>query len=330
MKNDNAEKNQIDRKDDILLEVKGVKKYFTTKRGTVKALDGVDLAIRPGELVSIVGESGCGKSTLSRCIIGIEKITEGEIYFEHEKISGYDRKQLRPVRRLMQMVFQSPYAAFQPKQTIGEGLREVGNFYGITGDELQKRLDTLLEYIKMDAELLDHYPDELSGGQLQRLAIARALIVKPKLLIADEPVSALDVSVQAQILNILSEIQKKEDMAVLFISHDLSVVEHISDRVFVMYLGKAVESGTKTELFNNPLHQYTKALLASRPRETPWEKSCEINLKGELPNALKLPEGCRFWPRCMKYKDGLCNKYEPKTTTSRNGHRVACHLVGTF
>ena len=232
-------KDETDKKNDknnILLEVKGVKKYFSCKKGCVKALDGVDLTIKSGELVSIVGESGCGKSTLSRCIIGIEQITEGEIFFNGEKISDYDRNQLRPVRRIMQMVFQNPYAAFQPKQTIGEGLREVGKFSGIKGAELQERLDTLLEYIKMDAELLDHYPDELSGGQLQRLAIARALIVKPKLLIADEPVSALDVSVQAQILNILSEIQKKENMAVLFISHDPSVVEHISDRVYVMYL----------------------------------------------------------------------------------------------
>lgn len=326
-------KDETDKKNDknnILLEVKGVKKYFSGKKGCVKALDGVDLTIKSGELVSIVGESGCGKSTLSRCIIGIEKITEGEIFFNGEKISDYDRKQLRPVRRIMQMVFQNPYAAFQPKQTIGEGLREVGNFYGIKGAELQERLDTLLEYIKMDAELLDHYPDELSGGQLQRLAIARALIVKPKLLIADEPVSALDVSVQAQILNILSEIQKKENMAVLFISHDLSVVEHISDRVYVMYLGKAVESGDKKDIFSDPKHQYTKALLASRPRETPWEKSCEINLKGELPNALNITDGCRFWPRCVKYKDGLCNKYEPKTTISGNGHMAACHLVETF
>lgn len=326
-------KDETDKKSDrnnILLEVKGVKKYFSGKKGCVKALDGVDLTIKSGELVSIVGESGCGKSTLSRCIIGIEKITEGEIFFNGEKISDYDRNQLRPVRRIMQMVFQNPYAAFQPKQTIGEGLREVGNFYGIKGAELQERLDTLLEYIKMDAELLDHYPDELSGGQLQRLAIARALIVKPKLLIADEPVSALDVSVQAQILNILSEIQKKENMAVLFISHDLSVVEHISDRVYVMYLGKAVESGDKKDIFSDPKHQYTKALLASRPRETPWEKSCEINLKGELPNALNIPDGCRFWPRCVKYKDGLCNKYEPKTTISGNGHMAACHLVETF
>lgn len=326
-------KDETDKKNDknnILLEVKGVKKYFSGKKGCVKALDGVDLTIKSGELVSIVGESGCGKSTLSRCIIGIEKITEGEIFFNGEKISDYDRNQLRPVRRIMQMVFQNPYAAFQPKQTIGEGLREVGNFYGIKGAELQERLNTLLEYIKMDAELLDHYPDELSGGQLQRLAIARALIVKPKLLIADEPVSALDVSVQAQILNILSEIQKKENMAVLFISHDLSVVEHISDRVYVMYLGKAVESGDKKDIFSDPKHQYTKALLASRPRETPWEKSCEINLKGELPNALNIPDGCRFWPRCVKYKDGLCNKYEPKTTISGNGHMAACHLVETF
>lgn len=326
-------KDETDKKNDrnnILLEVKGVKKYFIGKKGCVKALDGVDLTIKSGELVSIVGESGCGKSTLSRCIIGIEKITEGEIFFNGEKISDYDRNQLRPVRRIMQMVFQNPYAAFQPKQTIGEGLREVGNFYGIKGAELQERLDTLLEYIKMDAELLDHYPDELSGGQLQRLAIARALIVKPKLLIADEPVSALDVSVQAQILNILSEIQKKENMAVLFISHDLSVVEHISDRVYVMYLGKAVESGDKKDIFSDPKHQYTKALLASRPRETPWEKSCVINLKGELPNALNIPDGCRFWPRCVKYKDGLCNKYEPKTTISGNGHMAACHLVETF
>ena len=185
-------------KDDMILEAKGVKKYFNTGRGCVKALDGVDITIRAGELVSIVGESGCGKSTLSRCIIGTEKITGGEIYFNGEKISGYDRKQLRPVRRLMQMVFQNPYAAFQPKQTIGQGLREVGSFYGIKGRDLEDRLDTLMGYIKMDAELLDHFPDELSGGQLQRLAIARALIVKPKLLIADEPVSALDVSVQAQ------------------------------------------------------------------------------------------------------------------------------------
>lgn len=312
-----------------LLEIKQLKKYYSSGKKQVKALDGVDLTVREGELVSIVGESGCGKSTLARCLIGLEKRTEGEIWFEGQEISGYGKDQLRPVRRRMQMVFQSPYGAFNPKQTLGAALNETARFYGLDKSGAKERIDTLLSYIKMDEELLSHYPDELSGGQLQRLAIARALIAKPSLLIADEPVSALDVSVQAQILNILAEIQKKENMAVLFISHDLSVVEHISDRVMVMYLGKAVETGEKKDVFSCPLHPYTKALLASRPRERPWEEHSSIRLKGELPNALELPAGCRFWPRCLDYQEGLCDKCEPEWKDQGNGHKAACCLVET-
>ena len=312
-----------------LLEIRHLKKYYSSGKGQVKALDGVDLSVKEGELVSIVGESGCGKSTLARCLIGLEKRTEGEIWFEGKEISSYSKEQLRPVRRRMQMVFQSPCGAFSPRHTLGAGLNETAKFYGLNRDEAKERLSTLMSYIKMDEELLSHYPDELSGGQLQRLAIARALIARPALLIADEPVSALDVSVQAQILNILAEIQKKENMAVLFISHDLSVVEHISDRVMVMYLGKAVEEGEKKGVFSDPIHPYTKALLASRPRERPWEEPSRVRLKGELPNALKLPDGCRFWPRCLEYQAGLCDKCEPEWKDQGNGHRAACSLVGT-
>lgn len=316
--------------DEYLLEIRNLKKYYPSGKNQVKALDGVNLKVKPGELVSIVGESGCGKSTLARCVIGLETRTEGEIWFHGEEISSYGKKQMRPVRKQMQMVFQSPYAAFNLRQTLGAGLREVGKFYGMKTGEIRDRISVLMSYIKMDEELLSHYPHELSGGQLQRLAIARALMVKPELLIADEPVSALDVSVQAQILNILAEIREKENMAVLFISHDLAVVEHISDWVAVMYLGKTVEEGRKEDVFSQPFHPYTDALLASRPREYPWQEKSSIMLKGELPNALNLPEGCRFWPRCLHSQAGLCDKCEPEWKQQENGHRAVCHLVETL
>lgn len=313
--------------EEALLQVRQLKKYYPWKKKSVKAVDGVDFTIRKGEMVSVVGESGCGKSTLARCIIRLENATKGQVVFDGEDITFLDRKKMRPVYEKMQMVFQNPYAAFNPRQTIGSALREVGRFYKMKPDEIDTRIETLLSYINISTELLARYSRELSGGQLQRLAITRALMIHPQLLIADEAVSALDVSVQAQILNILMDIKEKENMSVLFISHDLAVVEHISDQVLVMYLGKVVESGSKETVFERPAHPYTRALLASRPREAPWEKSKTIPLKGDLPNALEVPSGCHFGPRCPNYKKGICDKASPKLKDLGNGHKVACHFI---
>ncbi len=312
--------------EEALLQVRQLKKYYPWKKKKVKAVDGVEFDINKGELVSIVGESGCGKSTLARCIIRLENATKGQVFFDGDEITFLGRREMRPVYQKMQMVFQNPYAAFNPRQPIGKALREVGRFYKMSPQEIDSRIETLLSYINISEELLSRYSRELSGGQLQRLAIARALMIHPKLLIADEAVSALDVSVQAQILNILLDIKEKENMSVLFISHDLAVVEHISDQVLVMYLGKVVESGPKESIFRGPAHPYTKALLASKPREVPWEKSKPVPLKGELPNALELPRGCRFGPRCPNYQEGVCEK-SPELTDLGDGHKVACHFI---
>lgn len=313
--------------EETVLQVRQLKKYYPWKKNKVKAVDGVEFDIKKGEMVSIVGESGCGKSTLARCIIRLEEATGGQFIFDGEDITFLEHRKMRPVYEKMQMVFQNPYAAFNPRQSIGAALKEVGHFYKMKSDEIDKRIETLLSYVNISGELLTRYSRELSGGQLQRLAIARALMVHPQLLIADEAVSALDVSVQAQILNILMDIKEKENMSVLFISHDLAVVEHISDQVLVMYLGKIVESGSQKRIFEDPIHPYTRALLASRPREVPWENSKAILLKGDLPSALDLPKGCRFGPRCPNYRAQICGKTSPQLTDLGNGHKVACHFI---
>lgn len=310
-----------------ILEITSLVKHYKHKGRQVTALDNIELCVAKGEMVSIVGESGCGKTTLARCIAGLEKWSEGDIQFAGSSLSDRSRAEMRQIRRRMQMVFQNPYASFHPRQTLERGLRESAAFYGLDQKQTAARLAKLLSYVKLDEEVLKRYPQELSGGQLQRVAIVRALIPQPDLLIADEAVSALDVSVQAQILNILTEIQRQEEMAVLFISHDLSVVEHISDRTIVMYAGKIIESGRKEDVFANPIHPYTRMLLDSQPVKTPWERKQRARLSGETPNILNLPDGCRFWPRCTECRSGLCDTCMPIDHEMGNGHRVLCHLV---
>ena len=319
-------------KNDVFLKAEHIKKYYeNSKAGKsgkkwVKALDDVTLDIHKGELVGVVGESGCGKSTLARCIMHLIPVTEGQILFDGENITDYSPAKMAPVRRKMQMVFQNPYSSFNPKKSIWASLTEVGRFYGMSQKEIEARIAKLLEYVNLEESMIRRRPNELSGGQLQRLAIVRALIISPDFLMADEPVSALDVSVQAQILNILMDLKEKENMTMMFISHELTVVEHISDYVVVMYLGTIVERGNVKDIFYEPKHPYTKALLASKPREDPSDPKNRVLLKGEIPNALNVPEGCRFWPRCPEYKKGVCDAERPLEEKVKDGHFVTCHL----
>lgn len=310
-----------------LLYVKGLKKYYTWKKRQVRALDGIDMTVNEGEAVSVVGESGCGKSTFARTLMGLENTSGGKVVFADNDITDIGKKKMREVYKDMQMVFQNPYSTFNPKQTMKSALTEVGKFYRMSSMKIEDRIEVLLSYINMDRMLLDRYSGELSGGQLQRLAIARALMVRPRLLIADEAVSALDVSVQAQILNILMEIKEKEKMALLFISHDLSVVEHISDKVIVMYMGKIVESGSGEEIFSHPIHPYTKALLASRPKQAPWERIEPVPIKMGQPNIIDMSKGCRFAPRCPRSRGEICSDQIPELKEEGTRHKVACHFI---
>lgn len=315
---------------EALIEVKKVQKYFPPKkRGgkEVKALDGVSFEIMTGEILGVVGESGCGKSTLGRCIMKLVDITGGEITYRGQDISSLRGAEMKDLRRHIQMVFQNPLSSFNPKHTIGHSLREAARNFGMSAEETEARLKLLMETISLDSSMLARRPGELSGGQLQRLAIARALITRPDFIMADEPVSALDVSVQAQILNLLLDLRKEYQLTIMFISHELTVVEHICDRVVVMYLGKIMEMGTTERLFGNTLHPYSKALIASKPKEHPAEESRKVLLKGDVPNAMNVPEGCRFHTRCPYMMKGQCNCEEPPLTEVEPGHWVACHLL---
>ncbi|GIP41186.1 peptide ABC transporter ATP-binding protein [Paenibacillus sp. J31TS4] len=315
-----------------LLEIKGLKKHFPiggrfNKKGAVKAVDGVDLAVYPGETLSIVGESGCGKSTVGRLALRLMDSTEGEILFEGTNIAGYSQRQMKPIRKDMQCVFQDPYASLNPRMTVGKALAEpliVQQKMGAA--QAMKRAEELLEVVGLRASATALYPHEFSGGQRQRIAIARAISLDPKLIVADEPVSALDVSIQAQIVNLLGDLQQKTNVSYLFISHNLSVVRHISDRVAVMYLGRVVETGTKDQLFNNPLHPYTQALLSSVPEPDVDGKRERIMLRGEVPNAANPPSGCPFHPRCPHAVD-RCRTERPAFREVEPGHSASCHFI---
>ncbi len=319
----NHNENLINREHKII-EVRNLKKYYPSGSKTLKALDGVSFDICEGEIIGIVGESGCGKSTLGRSILRLFPVTEGEIIFDGTDISKMNRRQLKPYRKNMQMIFQNPYSSFNPKQRIGSALTEVGKVYGMTDQEIQKKLSQLLEYIRLPEDMLQRSPGELSGGQLQRLAIARALILNPAFIVADEPVSALDVSVQAQILNLITDLRKKLRMTMLFISHEMTVVEHICDQVAVMYLGKIVEMAPTKELFAHIRHPYTQALMSAIPKADPEEKKERIILEGDIPNAIDLPAGCSFASRC-RYCTQECREKTPELTMTGSGHQVACH-----
>lgn len=314
-----------------LLEVKGLTKHFTSKQGlfrkekVVRAVDGVDLVIYPGETVSIVGESGCGKSTTGRCILRLIEPTDGEVLFEGKNIRRLSGEDLRKARRDMQLVFQDPFASLNPRKSVGQILEDPLIVHGIgTPAERRKKVEEMIEIVGLSKQQLDRFPHEFSGGQRQRIGIARALILRPKLIVADEPVSALDVSIQSQVINLLQDLQEQYSLTYLFIAHDLSVVKHISDRVGVMYLGRMVELADKDELYDNPLHPYTKSLLSAVPIPNPLVKRERIVLQGDVPSPANPPSGCTFHPRCSACMD-ICRTQRP-VFQEINGHYVACHL----
>jgi oligopeptide/dipeptide ABC transporter ATP-binding protein len=309
---------------EVLFAIRELRKYYRGKKEkTLKALDGVSFDIYRGETLGVVGESGSGKSTLGRCILNLIKSTSGSVLYR-----GNDMKNLKQnaktLRRQMQMVFQNPVSSFNPKTTIGRALFNVAAFYGMGRSEAEKRVAELVEYVKLDSSVLGRRSNELSGGQLQRLAIVRALIPSPAFIMADEPVSALDVSVQAQILNLIDETKKTFGLTMMFISHELTVVEHICDRILVMYLGIIVEISETAELFANPLHPYTRALIVSKPKMYPEEKTERIVLEGEIPSAMDIPSGCRFFSRCPAALTGICEKEPPPLRQVSDNHWVSC------
>ncbi|WP_107841134.1 ABC transporter ATP-binding protein [Metasolibacillus meyeri] len=320
-----------------LLKVEGLKQYFPIKGGFlgrtvnhVKALDGVSFTIYEGETVSIVGESGCGKSTTGRAILRLEEPTEGVVEFQGTDLTKISKREMRKFRKDLQIIFQDPYASINPRQTVAGLLGEAMQIQNVLPpNQRRARIEELLETVGLRPYQADRYPHEFSGGQRQRIGIARALSVNPKLIICDEAVSALDVSIQAQVLNLLEELQNEYGLTYLFISHDLGVVRHISDRIIVMYLGKIVEIADKTSLFENPQHPYTKALLSAIPVPDPDAKKDRIILKGDVPSPIDPPNGCRFHTRCPFATD-KCRTEEPQLRTSnlmKEGHQVACHYM---
>lgn len=316
-----------------LLEIKNLKTYYPVKGGffkrtigNVKAVDDVSFTIKKGETLGLVGESGCGKSTTGRTIIRLLNATSGEILFDGKDITKFSGKSLQSIRQDIQMVFQDPYASLNPIQMVGDIVSEpIRNFKKIGKNELKAEVMDLLQKVGLPTDAYYKYAHEFSGGQRQRIGIARALALRPKLIIADEPVSALDVSVQSQVLNLLKELQKEFDLTFLFIAHDLSVVKHMSDRIGVMYLGNMVEIADRNSLYAEPLHPYTNALVSAIPVPDPRRKAKRIVLKGDVPSPLNPPTGCPFHPRCPVAKDE-CSQTKPILKEVKPGHQVACHL----
>ena len=315
-----------------LLEVTGLRKHFPVRhsRGkqSVKAVDGVNLTVRAGETLGMVGESGCGKSTTGRLLVKLLDPTAGRIVFDGKDITGYSRDKMRPVRRDLQMIFQDPYNSLNPRQTVGSIIGAPFRFQGVATElGVKREVQELLARVGLNPEHYSRYPHEFSGGQRQRIGIARALALRPKLIVCDEPVSALDVSVQAQVVNLLADLQTEFGLTYIFIAHDLSVVRHISDRVAVMYLGTIVETAPREELYAAPRHPYTRALLSAVPVPDPRvEKERQrILLTGDIPSPVNPPTGCRFSTRCWKATD-LCRTEAPPLVPSAPGHEVACHF----
>lgn len=318
-----------------LIKIENVKKYYTYKKGIInkkeyhtKAVDMVSFSIFKGETLGIVGESGCGKSTLARLLLKLTEPTDSKIIYRGNNILKFSGKTLREYRKKIGMVFQDPASSLNPRSTIWQALRRQLIINGIDKSELDKIIIKTIKDVGLDESFLDRYPHQLSGGQQQRVSIARAIILKPEFLILDEPTSALDVSVQAQILNLLLDIQKEYNLTYFFITHNLHVVRYISDRIGVMYLGKLVELGTIEEIYNNPAHPYTYGLLSASPILSPIDRGRKkFMLVGEPPSAVNPPEGCRLHPRCP-YKISICEENTPELMDIGKNHRVACHRIG--
>jgi oligopeptide transport system ATP-binding protein len=322
---------------DVLLEVKGLKMYFPITRGIIvqkhvgdiKAVDDISFQVRRGETLGLVGESGCGKSTTGRAILQLYRPTEGQVLFKEEDLTNLKGETLRRKRREMQMIFQDPYASLNPRMTVGGIVSEPLEVHNIfrTRKERQERVQELLRVVGLNPYFVNRYPHEFSGGQRQRIGVARALAVNPEFIVCDEPISALDVSIQAQIINLLQDLQSEFGLTYLFIAHDLSVVRHISDRITVMYLGKLMELADQAELYAHPLHPYTQALLSAVPIPDPVieEKRQQVILEGDVPSPANPPKGCNFSTRCPQVMD-ICRQEDPEFKDLGDGHWVACHL----
>ena len=319
-----------------LLAVEDLTKHFPVTRGivfqkqvaSVRAVDGISFTVNEGETLGVVGESGCGKSTMARCIMRLLDPTGGKIVFDGRDITRLSRAEMRPIRREMMMIFQDPYASLNPRKRVGFIVAEALEVHKMGTDvEIKKRVQELLEVVGLNPEHYNRFPHEFSGGQRQRIGVARALAVNPKLIVCDEPVSALDVSVQAQILNLLKDLQKEFGLTYVFIAHDLNVVRHISDRVLVMYLGKAAEIADRNQLYNEPKHPYTGALLSAVPIPNPelGRTRQAIVLEGDVPSPINPPSACRFHPRCPRFHEGHCDVEEPQLYAFGANHVAACH-----
>jgi len=318
-----------------LLEVRDLHKHFPVRGGllrrvigAVRAVDGVSFSLSRGETLGLVGESGCGKSTLGRAVLRLQEPTAGEVLLEGESLLALDRRQMLLKRRQMQIIFQDPYASLSPRRTVGQTIREPLDVHRIgSPQERRQRVRELLEIVGLRQQVLSRYPHEFSGGQRQRIGIARALALNPNFIVADEPVSALDVSVQSQVLNLIKRLQREHGIAFLFISHDLAVIQHVSDRIGVMYLGRLVEFAAARDLFGNPSHPYTRALLSAIPVPDPTRKAERIVLQGDVPSPLHPPTGCPFHPRCPEARSECRESEPPQVSLDNSGsHWVRCHL----